>query len=395
MPHQLPPAEIHQLTVGFMRLTDSAPLILAKEAGLFAKYGLEIELKREVSWANLRDKLTVGELDAAQLLAPLPIAATLGAGGIRGNLLTGLSLGLNGNAITLASGLWEQLKLPPAPGEAPDALKTARMLAERTRRTLPLSFATVHAFSMHTFLLRQWLQAGGIDPDRDIKLLVLPPEQMCDSLARGIIDGFCAGEPWGSLAVAQGIGTVASSGYQIWNNAPEKVLGVTESWHSRHPATHLRLRLAVMEASRLLQSPQERLRIAGVMSAPHYLDLPAKILTPSLTGDYVFSKGALPVRVPDFHVFWAHQAGFPWRSHAEWMVQQSGALLGRQILPEQVRALVQQAWRTDLYREAARHLGEISPSRDTKPENQHRSEWEFEPGLRLGADMRLGDSALV
>src|SRR5690606_16601910 len=153
------------------------------------------------------------------------------------------------------------------------------------------------------FLLQRWLRAGGIDPDQHIRLLVLPPEQMCDSLARGIIDGFCVGEPWSTVAVEQGIGVVAASGYQIWNNAPEKVLGVTEQWHDSHPATHLRLRLAIMEACRLLVDNDQRRELAARMSQPQYLGLPEKLLLPSLIGEYRFSKHEHPVAMPEFHVF--------------------------------------------------------------------------------------------
>ena len=175
----------------------------------------------------------------------------LGAGGMRANLLTGLSLGLNGNAITLSRALWEALggeRDASAPGMA--AALRARIAGSPGAE--PLTLATVHLFSMHTFQLRMWLRAGGVDPDREVRIIVLPPEQMCDSLARGIIDGFCVGEPWNTLAVQQGIGAVAATGHEIWNNAPEKVLGVTEAWHNHHPATHLRLRIAIMAACQAL-----------------------------------------------------------------------------------------------------------------------------------------------
>ena len=387
---RLPPAELPRLTLGYMRLSDAAPLVLAKEGGLFARYGLEVQLRREVSWANLRDKLVVGELDAAQLLAPLPLMTSLGAGGLRGTLLTGLSLGLNGNAITFSNALWDSLGLQ-YPGRAPDVREVVQTLGRQLqqRAGATLSFATVHAFSMHTFLLRQWLRAGGVDPDVDVRLIVLPPEQMCDSLARGIIDGFCVGEPWNTVAVEQGIGTVAASGYQLWNNAPEKVLAVTQTWHDSHPATHLRLRLAVMEACRLLADPAQREHAAQLLSQPEYLALPARLLLPSLTGQFRFSKQDTPVAMPDFHVFGKYHAGFPWRSHAHWMLTQSSDLLGKPVAEENARALVQQCWRPSLYREAARLLGMASPDQDHKPEDAHETPWEFEPGIVLGPDRQL------
>ncbi|MDT8429291.1 MAG: CmpA/NrtA family ABC transporter substrate-binding protein [Pseudomonadales bacterium] len=390
---RLPAPETETLQLGFMRLTDSAPLILAQEAGLFHDFGLDVHLVREVSWANLRDKLAIGQLDAAQLLAPLPFSAALGVGGIRAELLTGLSLSLNGNALTLSTLLWEQLAIPQR-AQLPDAIAAARALAQhiRTHKTVPV-LATVHLFSMHTFLLRLWLQAGGIDPDHDIRLIVLPPEQMCDSLARGNIDGFCVGEPWSSVAVAQGIGTVVSSGYQIWNNAPEKVLAVSSSWHQQHPVTHLRLRLAIMIAARKLLDVEQRLAMAEIMAHAKYLDLPARTLLPSLSGHYRFHKTGKPVAVPDFHVFASYQAGFPWRSHAEWMIKQIGQLSGKPVSAELSASLSRQAYRTDLYREAAAYLEEAAPAVDYKVENTHTHAWNPTKDIRLGANRMISNGA--
>lgn len=387
---RLPPAEKTNLKVGFMRLSDSAPLVLAKEAGLFSALGLEVQLQREVSWANLRDRLVLGDLDAAQLLAPLPMMTTYGAGGLRANLLTGLSLSRNGNGITVASRLRAEMGLS---ADAPlDPALTAQRLAQlagERKGGSGLTFATVHLFSMHTILLRRWLQAGGLDPERDVRLIVLPPEQMCDSLARGVIDGYCVGEPWNTLAIMQGSGALVAAGYHIWNNAPEKVLGVTEAWHRAYPGTHLRLRIALMQAARELGDLKRREQMAQVLARPEYLDLPEKVLQPSLSGMISFAKGLAPQFIPDFHVFWKYQATFPWRSQAELMVRQCSLALGRQISDELNRELVQECFRTDLYREAARHLGIASPARDSKPEDQHDGEWELEPGIVLGPDRML------
>ncbi|MFZ2209085.1 MAG: ABC transporter substrate-binding protein, partial [Porticoccaceae bacterium] len=159
----LPLAEKTRLHVGFMRLTDAAPLVIARERGFFEEFGLDVELIREVSWANIRDKVTVGALDAAQMLAPMPLVTSLGLAGQRCQLLTGLMLNLNGNAITLAAGLHEQLgegAVPPA-----DPVAAARGLARWIAGGGRPTFATVYSFSTHTLQLRLWLAAGGIDPD--------------------------------------------------------------------------------------------------------------------------------------------------------------------------------------------------------------------------------------
>lgn len=388
---RLPPCETNTVRLGYLRLTDSAPVIMAQELGLYAKYDLDVTLQREVSWANLRDKLVTGDLDAGQMLAPLPLATSLGIGGMRADVITGLALSLNGNAITLSPSL--SAAIEEFGGEAvSSAGSTAAALGawlQRRDGAEQLTFASAHTFSCHTFLLRLWLQAGGIDPERDVRIIVLPPEQMVDSLARGIIDGFCVGEPWNSMAVQYGVGAVQATGYQIWNNGIEKVLGVLESWHQRFPATHLRLRLALMESCHWLADPSHREEAAAMLALPDYLDTPVEYLAPSLTGRFVYAKGQQPVDMPHFHVFGRFQAGFPWRSHGEWLLQQTGALLGKNLSAERVKSLVQQTYRTDLYREAARHLGIPSPSGDYKPINQHDHVWEYEPGVELGPDMSL------
>jgi len=364
----LPPPETRDLRIGYMRLTDAAPLILAKESGLFEHYGLNVSLHREVSWANMRDRLVVGDLEAAQMLAPLLLATNLGVSGVSGNLLTGLSLGVNGNAITLSNRLWESMDIPPT-GATPDSLITARALARQIGTGRPrLTFATVHMFSMHTFLLRIWLQAAGIEAD-SIRLLVLPPEQMCDNLARNAIDGFCVGAPWNTVAIEQGIGTVAATGHQIWPHAPEKVLAVSGQWHNANPSTHLRARLAIMEACRRLTQPEQRVEIASIMSQSRYLDLPITFLQPSLTGNFRFSKQHPLTSVPGFHVFWEHAATFPWRSHAEWIVRQTSDMLGTTLPEDRIEALVQQCYRTDLYQEAAGWLKEPVPDQDKRTKN--------------------------
>lgn len=388
---RLPTPEKSALSLGYLRLTDSAPVILARELGLYAKYGLEVSLQREVSWANLRDKLVTGDLDAAQLLAPLPLATSLGAGGMRADIVTGLGLSLNGNAITVSPALAGAIG--KRGGQAflsakSTAAALGAWLRERGRAT-SLSFATTHSFSCHTFLLRLWMQAGGIDPDRDVRIIVLPPEQMVDSLARGIIDGYCVGEPWNSMAVQYGVGAVQATGEQIWNNGLEKVLGVMSGWHQRNPASHMRLRLALMEACGWLAEPANREQAAGVLAGVEYLNTPIEYLLPSLTGRFVFARGDEPVDLPHFHIFGRFQAGFPWRSDGEWLLQQTGDLLGKPLPEEQAKALVQKTYRTDLYREAARHLELASPSRDYKPSNQHSTTWEIEPGIELGPDMLL------
>jgi nitrate/nitrite transport system substrate-binding protein len=387
--HRLAPPEKEQLTLGFVRLTDSAPLIVASELGFYQSYGLDVSLEREVSWANVRDRLVTGDLDAAHMLAPLPLTTSMGLGGMRAQIITGLALSLNGNAITVSQPLAAEIRARGADA-ATGALATVRALRDYLDESgEQLTFAAAHTFSSHILLLRHWLMAGGIDPDRELRIIVLPPEQMVDSLSRGIIDGFCVGEPWNSIAVQHGVGAVQATGHQIWNNSMEKVLAVTETWHGNCPGSHLRLRLALMEACRWLSREDNRRRAASILSQARYLDMPEKHLLPSLTGSFAFSKESGEHHLPHFHVFGRFQAGFPWRSEGEWQLQKLGGLLGKSFSREGITAQVQRSFRTDLYREAARVLNVASPGSDHKTRNEHASAWEYEPGIELGADLVL------
>lgn len=387
----LPPAEKTELRLGAVRLTDSAPLIIAQELGFFAEYGLDVELECQSTWANVRDKVAAGYLDASQMLAPMVLTTTLGLGGMRTPLLTGLSLSTNGNAITLANEIADKINGSTRnPTSIDDAKGSARRLASIIDKRPVLTLASVHPFSTHSLMLRMWLRAGGIDPDKDVRMIVLPPEQMVDSLSRGMIDGFCAGEPWNTRAVQYGIGIIVATGYQIWNNAPEKVLGVTQNWHSKNPATHLRLRLALMRAAQWLDDMENRTDAARILSKDDYLGIPEAELLPSLTGKLKFSRSEEVSDISCFHLYSKRSTGLPWRSHAEQILKQVELQVGREIAADQKQSLIQECYRPNLYREAARELGIESPTSDYKEENTHSSPWISDQGLEMGADFLLG-----
>lgn len=366
---QLPDAEQPNLTIGYMRLTDCVPLIMAQELGLYEKYDLEVNLVQEVSWANIRDKLSIGALDAAQMLAPQLLMASSGVAGMRVPLCTGLVLSLNGNAITLSRRLSEEIATHSSdPVSASDPKSSASALASivKANQAQKITLATVHTFSCHTLLLHRWLRLGGLNPDTDVRIIVLPPQQMVDSLANGVIDGYCVGEPWNSVAVQYGIGSIITTGYDIWPNAQEKVLAVTDSWHQKNPSTHLRLRLALMESCAWLSDDNNRLAAAEILSKPEYLDLIAPVLIPSLTGKLVANKGGGALDHPDFHLFYRESAGFPWRDEAEEILVASADVIGMQMSSESAASMAQQAYRTDLFREASRLLGNDCPASDRR-----------------------------
>ena len=382
-------AETTELNIGFMRSTDSAPLIIAKAENFFERYGLKVNLCRETSWASIRDKVVSGNLDAAQMLAPMPLICTPGIKNKRSPFITGLLLSLNGNAITLSSTISKALNLKSCYiiKDRPDPVLAAHSLAKLIKNhPRQLTFATVYPYSMQTFELRDWLESGGIKPDHDVKIIVLPPEQMVNNLARGNIDGFCVDEPWNTLAVQSGIGQIMTTGHQIWNNAPEKALVVTEQWHQLNPDIHLRIRLAVMEAAVWLSHPENRLQAIKLIASKTYLDLPEHVIKPALLGNIQYSQQNEAISNPDFLVFQHYHAGFPWHSSAEYILRRNYALQKEHYDCTTICHLRQRIYRTDLYREAAIRLGYNAPQRDFKPEGTHDAPYTFEQGIELGPD---------
>src|SRR5579863_4573383 len=223
-----------QLHIGFIPLIDAAALIVAVDKGFAAAEGLDVTLVREVSWSNVRDKLNIGLFDAAHLLAPVAIASSLGLGHIKVPIAAPFNLSLNGNAITVSSALHTAI-MAELDGDRFDpmasALALSRVVATRRKRGAePLTFGMTFPFSTHNYQLRFWMAAGGIDPDEDVRLVVLPPPYMVDSIASGQVDGFCVGAPWNSLAVELGVGRIVHFGSDIIARAPEKVLAVRASW---------------------------------------------------------------------------------------------------------------------------------------------------------------------
>ncbi|WP_458526945.1 CmpA/NrtA family ABC transporter substrate-binding protein [Onishia taeanensis] len=264
-------AELDRLTLGFVPLIDCALLVVAREQGFFDAQGLEVTLSRQNAWSTLRDRVAAGLLDGAQMLAPLPLAMSLGLGRAPCDTLAPITLGRHGNAIALSHELAEASGAAYHQDPATSARALADYLSRQTDRRL--SLAMVYPHSCQHYQLRHWLGLGGLDPDRDVDLTVLPPPQMVEALEGGRIDGFCVGEPWGSLAESQQAGRIVATGAQLWATPPEKVLGVTRSWAHRYPATLARLIRAIWEASEWLAAdPAHRRQARDWLALPPYLD---------------------------------------------------------------------------------------------------------------------------
>ncbi|MBU0653853.1 MAG: ABC transporter substrate-binding protein [Gammaproteobacteria bacterium] len=356
------------LRIGFLPLTDCAVLVAAQERGFFEKYGLNVTLQREVSWANIRDRVAFGELDAAHMLAPMPLAATLGIDGLGVPMQTAISIGLNGSAITLSSALMQGIRshFPASLHTSPLRAAGLKALLEReTQRKLVLG--CVYPFSQHYYLLRAWLQDGGLEIGRDVEIRVIPPSQMVSALAAGQIDGYCAGEPWNQVAVQRGIGCVAVSSYGLWHNGPEKVLGVTQTWAEANPETHLSLISALLEAARWVDDGHHRMLIAELLSRPQYLDTPQELIRAPLLGRYRYAADEPERFLPDFNVFARYAANFPWHSHGRYFLTQMQAAGQLPNLPENMASLLTRVYHTDLYRQAAAALNFPYPTGDEIP----------------------------
>lgn len=382
--------ELDRVTLGFVPLTDCAPLVMGLDKGFFAGQGLSVTLSREASWANIRDKVAVGVLDGAQMPAGMPLAATAGVGRVHVPMVTGVALGLNGNAITVSDALFRQMEAadPAAVTQRPaDARALVPVIAARRAAGRPkLTFGVVLAVSSHAYQLRTWLSAAGIDPDRDVQLVVVPPPHMVGSLKAGEIDGYCVGEPWNTQAVHEGIGRIVATGYELWNNSPEKVLGVTAAWAAANPNTHRALIRALIETAGWLDVPANREETAATLS--RVIGVPEAVLRASLTGSIQDAPGAAARAVPDFLVFHRYAANFPWRSHAQWFLAQM-VRWGQLAADADLAGLAAVVYRPDLYRAAAAGLDEPAPLTDGKVEGGHAGAWTLSDATRpiaMGAD---------
>ncbi len=352
---------------GFIPLVDSAALVVAARKGFATAEGLAIELVQHTSWAALRDRLAVGHLDVAHMLAPQPIAASLGVGGFAVPMAVPMALGLGGNAITVSTDLWSELQAAGAVAGGGPAALGAALKAVVARRPRPLIFAMVHPFSSHNYELRYFLAAAGIHPDKDVRLTVVPPPYMVEAIESRQIDGFCVGEPWNSLAVESGAGVLLLAKAELWRSSPCKVLGLRTAFAERAPATVAALVRAVERSARWADDPANRAELAHLLAEPGLVGVDAPIVERALSGQLVRERGAAPLPQPDFLTFHGRAATFPWRSHALWFYSQM--VRWGQIPPTpEAEAAAAATYRPDLYRAALAGTDAILPSASSKLE---------------------------
>lgn len=273
-----------QVSIGFMPLLDSAPIIWAWHRGFFKQFGLDVTLAQEVSWASLRDRLAYGALDAAQCLAPMIPAANLGADQVGVPFVSALTLSENWAAISVSSELAQQLGIDH---QCHSPRENAQALYQLVQQGRTLRLAHVFQFSLHHYLLREWLSLADLD-ETSIEFCTVPPAQMLDQLQTGYIDGFCVGEPWNTAAVSSGIGQVLTNAQAIWPHGADKVLGVTRAWAQRHPNTHRALVAALLKAQYELATQSHYAELIKILEQLNVLDLPESWLNAALDG---FSAG--------------------------------------------------------------------------------------------------------
>ncbi len=332
--------EKDELKLGFIKLTDMAPLAIAKEKGFFEDEGLYVMLEPQANWKVLLDRVIAGALDGAHMLAGQPLGATIGFG-TQAHVVTAFSMDLNGNGITVSNEVWKLMKphLPKGPDGKiahpikADALKKA--IETFKAQGKPFNMGMVFPVSTHNYELRYWLAAGGIHPGfyspenitgqigADALLSVTPPPQMPATLEAGTISGYCVGEPWNQQAVFKGIGVPVITDYEIWKNNPEKVFGVTAEFAAKYPNTHLALIKALIRAGMWLDENDNanRAEAVKILAKPEYVGADAQVIANSMTGTFEYEKGDKRM-IPDFNVFFRYHATYPYYSDAIWYLTQ-------------------------------------------------------------------------
>jgi len=369
------------LKLGFIKLTDCAPLVIAKEKGFFADEGLSVDLEAQGNWKELLNRVINGDLDGAHMLAGQPIGATVGFG-TEADVVTAYSLDYNGNGITVSNELWAKMK-PRIPKDdegrvihpiSAESLKPAVDAAKAEGSKMQMGM--VFPVSTHNYEIRYWLAAAGISPgfyydpetkqrdiagflNSDVELSVTPPPQMPQTLEAGTISGYCVGEPWNQQAVFKRIGVPVTTNYDIWKNNPEKVFGVSREWAEAHPKTWIALTKALIRAGHWLDASWEnRDEAAKILSQPNYVGAPYDVIKNSMTGTFEFEPGVDVREMPDFNVFFRYNASYPYYSDCVWFLTQM--VRWGQLTDQKPDAwfdeMAREIYRPDVYLRAAEEL---------------------------------------
>ncbi|ANL50850.1 MULTISPECIES: CmpA/NrtA family ABC transporter substrate-binding protein [Rhizobium] len=349
--------EVKGVKLGFIALTDSAPLIIAKEKGLFDKHGLpETDVAKQASWGATRDNLVLGGaangIDGAHILSPLPYLMQTGKV-TQNNKPVPMAilarLNLDSQGISVAKEYAET-------GVQLDASKLKAAFEKKKAEGKEVKAAMTFPGGTHDLWIRYWLAAGGIDPNKDVSTIVVPPPQMVANMKVGNMDVFCVGEPWNEQLVNQGIGFTAATTGELWKGHPEKALGLRADWIEKNPNAAKALLMAVMEAQQWCESMDNKAEMAEILGKRQWFNVPTKDVLGRLRGDVNYGNGREAKATDLYMKFWKDGASYPFKSHDTWFMTENirwGNLPGT----TDVKALVNQVNREDIWREAAKDLG--------------------------------------
>ena len=351
------------LHIGFIPLVDASPLIVAVDKGFAAAEGLDVTLVREVSWSNVRDKLNIGLFDAAHLLAPVAIASSLGLGHVKLPIVAPLNLGVNGNAITVSPALHAAI-INEIDGDPLDPMATALALARvvaarRKGGAEPLTFGMTFPFSTHNYQLRFWMAAGGVDPDEDVHLVVLPPPYMVDSLTNGHVDAFCVGAPWNSVAVDLGVGHILHFASDILARAAEKVLAIRQNWSEKNPEVLAALVRAHVQAAAFIEEPQNRAETARILAQPDRIGVDAEVIRRTLDGRLKISPDGAMRESSRYLLVGREAAARPDPVQAAWLYAQMVRWGQTAMRPDALKTAMS-VFRPDLFDAASGHKGQAA-----------------------------------
>lgn len=353
--------ETPQIRIGIIALTDCSSIVMAYEKGFFKEHGLDVTVSKEASWAVIRDKLQLGENHATHMLYGMPYASTMGLFGAPVKpMIIPWVINYNGQGITLSKDLKDKGVRTPS-----DLKKLID--EEKAAGKEPRSFAMTFPPGTHAMWIRYWLGSGGINPDKDVSLITIPPPQMVANMKVGKMDGFCVGEPWNARAIADGTGFTATTTQAIWPNHPEKVCAFTAEFAEKNPKTVKAILKGLHQASEFIDKLDNRPEVAEVVSRPSYINCPKEIILGRLLGKYDHGDGTGEHEDKDYMRFYERGVNFPWKSHGVWWLSQFrrwGMVKGS---PD-YQGIVNKVHRPDIYREVAKDMGTTAPSEDAKAE---------------------------
>nr|WP_290223943.1 CmpA/NrtA family ABC transporter substrate-binding protein [Trichocoleus desertorum] len=351
--------EVTTAKLGFIALTDSAPLIIAKEKGLFEKYGMkDVQVAKQASWAATRDNIVLGSegggIDGAHILSPMPYLISEGkvTDGKKVPMYILARLNVNGQCISVAN-TYKDLKVGLQSNALKNAFAQAKSAGKETKCAVTFPGGT------HDLWMRYWLAAGGLNPNEDASTIVVPPPQMVANMKVGNMEAFCVGEPWNAQLVNQQLGYTALTTGELWNNHPEKAFAMRAEWVDKHPKAAKALLMAVQEAQVWCDKPENKEEMCNILSEREWFKVPAKDIIERAQGRFDYGDGRLVENSPHLMKFWADNASYPYKSHDQWFLTEN--IRWGYFEPEtDTKKLVDAVNREDLWKEAAKAIGQTA-----------------------------------